>query len=351
MTARRVGSNLLLLTISSVLMLVLLEVGFRLLLDEDQLLPNDPTKPALNQWRNELRFYVSNRDRPPESLGSHDPWLGWDASYGVSRARGLDPVPAKSGDRAVAMGDSFVYGNEVGPEENFVALLDHADNGLEVLNLGVPGYGIDQSLLKYQRYGAPLDPDIVIFGIYVSDYERATVAFTAAAKPLFVAHDGSMTLTGEPVPSPAESLARIARTLDGRSRAFEFLRYRLAALFDTTDEFFAEGDRIARYVLESLAAAVPADARLLILHIPRGESFADPDPFETAMNDHLLAVYRELALPVLDLGAVFLSRTPPGEVAKRYYVVRDSGAVGHLNPEGHRTAAAALADALALPAP
>lgn len=351
MSASRVGSNLLVLTTSCILTFAALETGLRLLLDADQLLPNDASKPELNERRNELRFYVRNRDRAPESLGGHDPQLGWDSSYGASRIRDVSAVPPKSGLRAVALGDSFVYGNEVQPEENFVALLDRADNGLEVLNLGVPGYGIDQSWLKYRYHGAPLDPDIVLFGIYVADYERATVAFSAAAKPLFAPRDGVMTLTGTPVPSPADSLARIARSLDGRSWALDFVRFRLAAMPNTVEPFFADGDRIARHVLESLAGSVLPERRLLILHIPRGESFTDPDPFDTAMNDRLLALYRALALPVLDLGEVFLARTPAAEVAVRYYVVREGGSVGHLNPEGHRQAATAIARTLGLSAP
>ncbi|MGE0621360.1 MAG: GDSL-type esterase/lipase family protein [Pseudomonadales bacterium] len=346
MTATRVGGNVLLLVIACVLTFATLEAGLRLLLDVDELLPNEPSKPALNERRNELRFYVENRDRSADSLGGHDPWLGWDSSYGESRVRGVAVIPPKSGTRAVALGDSFVYGNEVGPEENFAALLDRADNGLEVLNLGVPGYGIDQSWLKYLRHGEPLDPDIVIFGIYVADYERATVAFTAAAKPLFAERDGGWVPTGQPVPAPAESLARIARSLEGRSRLLDFFRYRLAAIPDTTASFFTHGDAIARHVLGSLAIAVLPGRRLLIVHIPRGESFTAKDPFDAAMNDHLLAIYRELSLPVVDLGAEFLARTAADEAAARYYVVRESGSVGHLNAQGHRVAAAAIGSAL-----
>lgn len=345
----RAGGNLLLLGLSLLLTLAVLEACLRLFLDPEKLLPDAPEHILLAEKRNALKFYSENRDRDTDALGRFDPWLGWDASYGATRVRGVAEVPPASGLRAVAVGDSFVYGNEVAADENFTALLDAADNGVQALNLGVPGYGLDQSFLKLERYGAPLDPDIVLFGIYVSDYERATLRFTYRAKPRFEARDGRMVIANQPVPGPAESLQRIARELAGTSYVLEMVRSRLVALEDAHAAFFETGDRIAWHVLSSLARSIRPPRRLLIVHIPRGESFTDADSFHAAMSEHLLALYAQTSLPVVDLGQVFLADTPAKDVAGRFYVVRDSGSIGHLSPEGHRRAAAAIADALDLP--
>ncbi|MGD8415596.1 MAG: SGNH/GDSL hydrolase family protein [Pseudomonadales bacterium] len=345
----RAGGNLLLLGVSLLLTLAVLEACLRLFLDPENLLPDAPEHVDLAEKRNALKFYAQNRERDPDALGSFDPWLGWDASYGATRARGMTKLPPAPGLRAVAVGDSFVYGNEVAADENFTALLDAANNGVQALNLGVPGYGLDQSFLKLERYGAPLDPDIVLFGIYVSDYERATLRFTYRAKPRFEQRGGRMIIANQPVPGPAESLQRIARDLSGTSYLLEMARSRLVALEDVHTAFFETGDRIARHVLASLARSIRPPQRLLIVHIPRGESFTNPDPFHAAMSGHLQSLYRETSVPVVDLGRAFLADTSPEHVAHRFYVVRDSGSIGHLSAEGHRRAAAAIADALGIP--
>jgi hypothetical protein len=43
---------------------------------------------------------------------------------------------------------------------------------VEVLNLGGPGYGMDQAFLRWRKHGKPLKPDIVIFGFQKSNVKR-----------------------------------------------------------------------------------------------------------------------------------------------------------------------------------
>ena len=62
-------------------------------------------------------------------------------------------------------------------------------------------------------------------------------------------------------------------------------------------------------------------------------------------------LYRSLGLDVVDLTDEF-TRAATGEpVAERFYRVRDSGSVGHLNPAGHAVAARAISRALSLQVP
>lgn len=76
------------------------------------------------------------------------------------------PLP-KPGDRkrVVVLGDSIAFGYGVADEEAFPHLLNVRNNGLEVVNLGVEGYGPGQELLVLQREGLREDPDVVVLAV------------------------------------------------------------------------------------------------------------------------------------------------------------------------------------------
>jgi lysophospholipase L1-like esterase len=345
---KALATNALLAVLSLGAALAAAEAILRYGMSLERLVPNAPETPALNERRNALRFLEKSREKGSVSSSGHDRWLGWDTGHPATRVRDRARIPPATGLRAVALGDSFVWGNEVAGDENFAALLNRANNGLEVLNMGVPGYGIDQAILKYERHGADYRPDVVILGIYVSDYERSTVALTAAPKPLFVLLDDQLVLTGSPVPPPGAVLDRIEQSLSGVFYLREFVTSRLPGARQTPDEFFDTSDRIIGRLLERLRNGLEPGQRLLIVHIPRGESFATPDPFHQQMSEHLTDLYRTLGLSVVDLEEIFVAGAAGRPVAERFYRVRQSGSVGHLNPAGHAAAAEAIARKLSL---
>ena len=95
--------------------------------------------------------------------------------------------------RLLVYGDSQVFGWGVAEEKRFSNLLERSMPSLEVWNLGVPAYGLDQELLTY-RLGAPTpDADEVLF--YVSE---ATLTRShhrrmfGRPKPMFVKDDGGV---------------------------------------------------------------------------------------------------------------------------------------------------------------
>lgn len=335
-------ANALMFVASLLLAAALAEGLLRFALGPERLIPSAPETPALNERGNALRFYVRQQER--KTFGGHDPWLGWDAGHPETRVRGRSSIaaPAAGQLRVVALGDSFTWGNEVAAEENFAHLLDVADNGLQVLNMGVPGYGIDQMVLKYERHGAQLNPDLVILGVYVSDYERSTVGFTAAAKPLFkVAGDG-LELSNTPLPEPQEVIETVGRGLQGQFYLTEFVSSRLPGARQPEAQFFDQADALIERLLRRLQRGLSAHQRLLILHIPRGESFVDPDRFHQEMANRLRGIYATLSLGVVDLRQVLTASSPPEAIPERFYRVRESGSIGHLSPAGHAAAARAL---------
>ena len=74
--------------------------------------------------------------------------------------------------RVLFLGDSFIMGHNVLPEETIAAALGTALDGVEVFNMGVLAYGPDQSLVQLLKDGIDLNPDMVILGIFpANDYQ------------------------------------------------------------------------------------------------------------------------------------------------------------------------------------
>lgn len=80
------------------------------------------------------------------------------------REREFPPKGAKK--RLLVVGDSFVMGNNVKPDETLPSQLQRLLPEWEVFNLGVLGYGPDQELLRLQQDGLPLQPDAVLLCLF-----------------------------------------------------------------------------------------------------------------------------------------------------------------------------------------
>ncbi len=78
--------------------------------------------------------------------------------------------------RVAVLGDSFVFGTGVGDEgtlprtlERFFDRSSPPDGRVQVLNFGVPGYGVEQLLVRLQRDALRYDPDVVLAVLYIND--------------------------------------------------------------------------------------------------------------------------------------------------------------------------------------
>jgi len=76
--------------------------------------------------------------------------------------------------RIVAIGDSFVFGaGGVDPSNRFTDILQKSGNNLEVINMGVPGYGADQEYLNLKNEGLKYHPDLVLLCAYYNDFSES----------------------------------------------------------------------------------------------------------------------------------------------------------------------------------
>lgn len=72
--------------------------------------------------------------------------------------------------RILFLGDSFVMGLNVSPEQTWPKALEQIlGSGYEVMNLGVVGYGPDQSLTQLEDQALAFDPDVVVLGIFAAN--------------------------------------------------------------------------------------------------------------------------------------------------------------------------------------
>lgn len=168
-----------------------------------------------------------------------DPDLGWcpnpETGRGVQHFDGnacrVGPRPLVAPKspalrRVLTVGCSFTLGEEVEDTQAWPAVLDAARDDVEVANMGVAAFGIDQALLRYRRDGATLEPDEVWLGFLpvaalrvVTAYRPALRHWTPLAlfKPRFVlAREGGLEL----MPNPAGSLEETARLITDQKAFF-----------------------------------------------------------------------------------------------------------------------------------
>ncbi|MCZ6801726.1 MAG: SGNH/GDSL hydrolase family protein [Nitrospirae bacterium] len=176
--------------------LILGEVGLRLFSFQDRdgniYVGSFRVKPfhlPLNTLKTKLEKYVKSE----QTYFLYDQDLGWTVGPNgefagglyISNASGIrtsslrketasQPLPGTL--RIAIFGDSFTHGDNVPYEDSWGAILEAQLNQMghkvEVLNLGGPGYGMDQAFLRWKKHGNPLKADIVIFGFQKSNVKR-----------------------------------------------------------------------------------------------------------------------------------------------------------------------------------
>lgn len=86
--------------------------------------------------------------------------------------------------RIALLGDSFMFGEEGPFEDSLGHQLEIAlGSEFQVLNFGVPGYGVDQMYLKYEKDVRRWNPDVVILGFIDDDVRRSMMVYPFIGRP------------------------------------------------------------------------------------------------------------------------------------------------------------------------
>lgn len=177
----------------------------------------------IDPWRDKIRTLI-------DAAGTHyqriDPELGWVTvpgavkrftavnEAGMRAEREYEQTPPPGVVRIAAFGDSYVHGDEVTTAQAWPSRLERLQGGLEVLNYGVSGYGLDQTLLRYTAEGARFAPHVVLVGVIADDVLRGVNVFRpffspttghVLSKPRFVLEgDGTLRLLPNPLRDVAD---------------------------------------------------------------------------------------------------------------------------------------------------
>ncbi len=195
--------------VRGVVWLLLLEALLRLALISPsmraRLAPSCTGRSGAVQWAYERAFRTLTGLDPERGI-AFDAELGWVAAGTDVDEHGLRGVPLTPGPRAcdvVLLGDSFAWGFGVSAAETFATRLEQARDDVDVWNLGVTGYGLDQMLLRFEREGGRAKPDVVVLLALDLDLPRILDGFYFYPKPQFVL-DPTLRLLPRALPAPED---------------------------------------------------------------------------------------------------------------------------------------------------
>lgn len=253
--------------------------------------------------------------------------------------------------RVLFLGDSFVMGEALAPEETLPHQLERLlGPDTRVYNLGVTGYGPDQSLLRYRYDGARLAHDDVVLALFPGNDFQDLVKNRLVESGA----DGALRWTDtNPVRErlPAFRLALVFRRAT-RGPLADADRELAALLFtDAYDLMAVQAQevverkvRLMRAVLAGFVAQSSAyGARLTLLLIPTVKAIEKLGyfdqrgvPRERALFDleRAAEIARDLGIHTVDLSLPFRTHRDDG-----LYIPRD----GHLSTRGAELAARVLA--------
>ncbi|MBS0541244.1 MAG: hypothetical protein JSR47_20945 [Proteobacteria bacterium] len=351
MSFRYEGTIRVVLCVLSILVgFAVLEVGCRLwhgpgwLFTWPNLVAQERADPVADMWRNYIYDPVSGYALRPH-LATPD--LHTDEGGFRVVPGSVPPSPARA--PILASGDSFTMGDEVRDDESWPAQLTSLHQRT-VVNAGVAGYSLAQSVLRAEALAARLMPRAIVVGFIADDIERGAYSrrFTMEM-PYFVpsTDGGDITLANappSPVRDPRTTLTLTERVL-GRSMLVDTIVRRLRL----EEPWFADRRR-ALSNAEVERTVCPMMRRLAALGVPTivvaqydddmwtGDSAARDE--ESRLTRLVLDCAAAAGLGTLDMFKITDAAVRAHGVAGLYK------AQGHHTALGNRLTAEALSDAL-----
>jgi hypothetical protein len=355
--SRRFVSQLLLVCGSLLVSVLLAEGILRVQFAWQDQPPPHWDRSLVREWRwAQAHLRAGTALLPGEAI--YDPELGWSEKPNVHadgvntnsvgmRAQREFAEQRNNAPRLLLVGDSYTFAAFATDEVSYHHQLGRQYlPGWEILNMGVSGYGPDQTLLLYQKRGRRYRPDVVVFGFYDRGFFRMFNSFRSYAKPvLTLDEDGELRVTGVPVISPEALYASYAS--GERRMAVPFHSYALASLVGNVARATSRA-RIERederwQLMAAVLRRFHDDARAagslpFLLVFPNRPHECDGCVYEQLGQLAELEA-RELGMPSLSLAPAF--RDHEGEP-----LFRPKGSGGHLSAAGHTLTARLLYEAL-----
>lgn len=205
--------------------------------------------------------------------------------------------------RISLFGDSFTNGVDVPFEGTWGFGLENLLNGtgrrVEILNFGVPGYGMDQAFLRWTHLGPAYAPQVVIFGLQIENVKRNVniirplynhVADLPFSKPRFVADRNVLATVNVPALSPEQLVPTLKEIQHWKlatheayydpadygmrpwqaSRFISFAEEVLLRSSSDRDRATPAEGELALQILRAFEKSVSSSgARFIVVHLPR----------------------------------------------------------------------------------
>lgn len=255
--------------------------------------------------------------------------------------------------RILCSGDSFALGYGVGDDDTWCHQISALAPGVESVNMGQGGYGIDQAYLWFLRDGAPLEHHVHLFSFIGEDFVRmGATSFFGYGKPRLRLDGERLVVDNVPVPRAPYWLPRLAQhaRFAGELRSVQLGRALLQRVVgpraaDSLSD--AEIGRLAVAVFAELAALHrDAGRQLVLVHLPMQDELDDEST--GSLRDFVARQAQRLDVPFLD-GAAALRAVPREHRADLYLAPGEidyPAAAGHFSVQGNRWAAAWILDEL-----
>src|ERR1051326_714517 len=196
-SARQLSTKIATLVISSVLSLVLVEIGLRLFFGKEL------ATPALGNnllYRYDARF---GWFPVPNSTNLFRNYRTVAAVHNSKGFRDIEHVGDSNKPGVLFLGDSFVWGFDVEAAERFTDKLRARHSEWAIFNCGVSGYGTDQEFLLLQKCFDDYKPRVV-FLIFCTENDEAdnhwSFRYECYFKPYYSTNEHGLELHGVPVP-------------------------------------------------------------------------------------------------------------------------------------------------------
>jgi lysophospholipase L1-like esterase len=361
---RRIAARLFLLGVSAVFGLLAAELAVRLVRPQPVMVVSrglyEPDPPRRYRLHPGFKGSLTNR-------------VEFNTKVSINRAGLRGPeIGAKAPGtlRVLALGDSFTFGVGAREQDTYPARLREIllSRGVraEVLNAGAPGFGVPDEVAWFQRWGWPLEPDVILMTVFVgNDLQDAT-----PGGPKVMVQDGALVVQGEKSRSlsrwlyyhshlfvllktsalggPVRRLLGLPEPLETRELRSELELYAKGKPSKIAGEGGAATEKAVAALVDSAGGA-----RIVAVIVPSLVQ-VDPTRWQAALerfglepkdydSDRLNRLFREIfgrhGVPVLDLTQPFAGAIRKGE--KIYYPIDQ-----HLTPAGYRRMGEKVADAL-----
>lgn len=230
--------------------------------------------------------------------------------------------------RIICAGDSFTFGEGVSNATNWCHQLSLLSDNFETVNMGQPGYGVDQIFLRYMRDGINLDHEILIFAFVDGDLDRMAYSHMYGyGKPILVLDNGNLSPTNVPVPRFRWNLSRMLERADLRSVEFvQRIASRPAEPVSPIDQVGPVATRVFRSVYESCLekGIVP-----IFVYLPTERDIAE----ETPWHSWVASAMTSLDIPMIDLTPM-MRRISASEAAS-FFIPDSLPAGGHYTESGN----------------